>query len=92
MSYARDPYGTDEPPRASAIKASAPCSPLRSSAPPAATRDKPVTEPEGNEDEPAYADCEGCTCCSRQGCHRGPDSECPYSDAMLSFLCPCTED
>lgn len=37
-----------------------------------------------------YIECDGCTCCTWAGCHGGPDSECPYSEETLSFLCPCT--
>jgi hypothetical protein len=34
--------------------------------------------------------CPDCTCCTRLGCYRGPDSDCPAnSDGM--YLCPCTE-
>lgn len=91
MSYVRDPCDTDEPP-CFCDQGVGPVLTTAEFCPACGDPDKPVTEPEGNEDELAYAECEGCTCCSREGCHRGPDSECPYSDAMLSFLCPCTED
>jgi len=36
-----------------------------------------------------YEECGACTCCSRLGCHRGPDSACPTDDG--GYLCPCTE-
>ena len=90
MSYVRDPCDTDEPPCVCGL--SGPARTTEEFCPAHGDPAKPVTEPAGNDDEPAYAECEGCTRCTRQGCHRGPDSECPYSDAMLSFLCPCTED
>jgi hypothetical protein len=35
--------------------------------------------------------CAGCTCCSDELCHRGPDSDCP-TDSIGDFVCPCTED
>lgn len=44
------------------------------------------------EDEEDGGRCDGCSCCTAQGCHRGADSECPYSNEMLRSLCPCTED
>ena len=44
-------------------------------------------------DEYDYDDsiCDDCTCCSRQGCHRGWDTECPR-DSNGRYLCPCTEE
>jgi hypothetical protein len=35
--------------------------------------------------------CEGCGCCSRQGCHRFADATCP-TDSLGDSVCPCTED
>lgn len=35
--------------------------------------------------------CPGCTCCTREGCHRGVDSECPYSTVLDRVVCPYTE-
>jgi hypothetical protein len=35
--------------------------------------------------------CPGCTCCMREGCHRGLDSECPYSTVLDRVVCSCTE-
>jgi hypothetical protein len=35
--------------------------------------------------------CSACTCCTRKGCHRGIDSECPYSSVLDRVVCPCTE-
>jgi hypothetical protein len=35
--------------------------------------------------------CPDCTCCSWEGCHPGPDSECPYSSLLDRIICPCTE-
>jgi hypothetical protein len=35
--------------------------------------------------------CDYCTCCTRLGCRRGPDSECP-ANSDGEYLCPCTEN
>lgn len=35
--------------------------------------------------------CDSCTCCSRYGCHGGPDSGCP-TNSEGDFACPCTCD
>jgi hypothetical protein len=34
--------------------------------------------------------CPYCTCCSDEGCHRGPDADCPYSPTLDRVVCPCT--
>jgi hypothetical protein len=51
---------------------------------------------EGRPREPAPEElaepCDSCTCCTRLGCYRGPDSDCPYSESAMAYLCPCTED
>jgi hypothetical protein len=41
--------------------------------------------------DPDDGSCPGCTCCTREGCHRGVDSECPYSTVLDRVVCPCTE-
>src|SRR6266542_1890796 len=42
-----------------------------------------------------YDSCADCTCCTRQGCNRGPDSTCPVGGEGTyhegESLCPCTE-
>jgi hypothetical protein len=35
-------------------------------------------------------ECDGCTCCSSQGCTRDERSECP-TDSLGDSICPCTE-
>lgn len=38
--------------------------------------------------------CDGCTCCTQEGCHRGPNSRCPIGGEGTMFegeyICPCT--
>jgi hypothetical protein len=34
--------------------------------------------------------CPDCTCCSANGWHRGEDSECPWSERLGDYTCPCT--
>jgi hypothetical protein len=41
--------------------------------------------------DPDDGSCPDCTCCTRKGCHRGVDSECPYSAVLDRIVCPCTE-
>lgn len=44
----------------------------------------------GNDyDPPDYEDCPDCVCCTRLGCHRGPNADCVTPDG--DYLCPCTE-
>jgi hypothetical protein len=48
------------------------------------------------DDYDGYDDgrCDSCMCCTRAGCHRGPDSGCPigYEGGPFDgeYLCPCT--
>lgn len=41
-----------------------------------------------------YQPCDGCTCCSQAGCHRGPGSDCAVGGEGTYFegeyICPCT--
>jgi hypothetical protein len=32
--------------------------------------------------------CSGCTCCTREGCHRGIDSECPTAASSIESFAP----
>ena len=34
--------------------------------------------------------CPDCTCSSANGCHPGPDSECPWNERLCEYTCPCT--
>jgi hypothetical protein len=61
MSYVRDPYDTDEPPCFCGRQATGPVLTTAEFCPACGDPDKPVTEPEGNDDEPAYSEPEpGC--------------------------------
>lgn len=44
-----------------------------------------------NEGLRQLAECEGCGCCTRAGCHRGADATCP-TNSVGDSVCPCTED
>ena len=51
----------------------------------------PVAYDRRSDRDPGYYDpCDSCTCCTRGGCHRGEESECPYSESMGDYVCPCT--
>jgi len=34
--------------------------------------------------------CDSCTCCTMDGCHRGEDSTCHWSETLGDYTCPCT--
>ena len=53
----------------------------------AAVRDDQVDALLGRDDGCPY-----CTCCSDEGCHTGPDADCPYSPSLDRIVCPCTEE
>jgi hypothetical protein len=36
-------------------------------------------------------ECDGCGCCTHEGCHRFADATCP-TDSLGDSVCPCTED
>ena len=70
MPYVRDPYDTDEPPCVCGNQAPGPVLTTEEFCPACGDPGKPVTEPEGNEDEAAYSEPEvaygeppaGCSC------------------------------
>ena len=45
---------------------------------------------DGLDDAALYEPCGDCTCCTRLGCHAGPDSDCGWSDYLEDYTCPCT--
>lgn len=53
----------------------------------------PVADPQLREPYDGTG-CDGCTCCTQAGCHRGPDSGCPVGSEGTywdgEFVCPCT--
>jgi hypothetical protein len=78
MTYARDPYDTDEPPCVCGL--SGPMRTTEEFCPAHGDPDKPVTEPEGNEDEAAYTE-------------RLEPCACPCHDASRSPICmTCCDD
>ena len=49
-----------------------------------------VATMDGLDDAAFYEPCGDCTCCTRLGCHAGPDSDCGWSDYLGDYTCPCT--
>lgn len=80
VTYVRDPYDTDEPPCFCGQQADGPVLTTEEFCPACGDPGKPIMEPEGNDDEPAYAD-------------RGESCVCPCHDETHSPICmTCCDD
>jgi len=53
--------------------------------------DPPMIDPDEVQWRYTHYECDGCTCCSADGCNRTVHSQCPR-DGLGDLLCPCTEE